>query len=466
MKRSVFLVLILLVCLISGAALAQSSGAISLSGNWKFAIDPTNVGRQKGWYAANFDASSWKTITVPGDWESQGFRDSNSVLQQADDLNQPYTGYAWYRRSVIIPAEWQGRSLVLDLGSVDDMDWTYFNGTLIGSTTQRGDRWVSGIQRSYAIPVGLVKYGKPNVIAVQVLDMRGLGGIMGNNVAIRLGEPSAVQVDGKDRVQVGNDVQVKAGEYVNDAVTVMGDLEILGTVRGDAVAVMGDIHLYPGSRVDGDVVCVGGKITRDEGVDIGGQVVSAWGSAPSFNRPRLPFCKGSLPGWVGTVASLMLVVISALFAALIAALLPTRTELVAEVVGCAPGWSAIYGIFAILLIVPVAVLLTITCVGIPLIAVEMLLLAAAWIVGSVAVSLLVGRKITGAIGRPIASPALASFIGAILIGLVEMIPVAWIVSLLLTLLGFGAVWITGFGASRDWFAGRFGGRPVAPPSQP
>ena len=64
------------------------------------------------------DDNYWKEIFVPAYWEVQGYKN--------------YDGFAWYRKSFVLPEKYSGIKLVLMLGMIDDIDQTYINGTLIG----------------------------------------------------------------------------------------------------------------------------------------------------------------------------------------------------------------------------------------------------------------------------------------------------------------------------------------------
>ncbi|MBK6589142.1 MAG: hypothetical protein IPG22_12685 [Acidobacteria bacterium] len=120
---------------------AQSSSAqIDLSGEWRFALDPTNAGVTQNWY----DQSLREKIKLPGILQSQGYGDEIStktpwVLSLYDRnwferedykaytkpgnvkvpfLSQPprhYIGPAWYQRDIEIPADWRGKRIVLYL---------------------------------------------------------------------------------------------------------------------------------------------------------------------------------------------------------------------------------------------------------------------------------------------------------------------------------------------------------------
>lgn len=107
----------------------------------------------------NYDDRQWATIEVPGyeGWESLG-------LPGLD-------GAVWFRTSFDLPANWQGKDLILDLNRIRDQDFTYINGSLVGNT--------DGTEpRKYTLPARLLKKGK-NTIAIQVLNYFDKGGIAG-----------------------------------------------------------------------------------------------------------------------------------------------------------------------------------------------------------------------------------------------------------------------------------------------
>jgi alpha-L-fucosidase 2 len=107
----------------------------------------------------NFDDSKWATVKVPAydGWETAG-------LENLD-------GAVWFRTQIDIPDNWQGKDLILDLNRIYNQDLTYINGHLVGNTD-------NDEPRKYAIPAKLITKGK-NTIAIQVLNYRGKGGILG-----------------------------------------------------------------------------------------------------------------------------------------------------------------------------------------------------------------------------------------------------------------------------------------------
>jgi hypothetical protein len=140
---------------------------INLQTKWKF--QPGDDLRRK---ESDYDDSGWGEIFVPAKWEDQGYRD--------------YDGYAWYRKSFVLPVANDNEKMVLLLGKIDDIDQVYINGILVGSTgnfpSRPGSDEVSTGQeydafRGYYIPDGLLKKNQKNVIAVRVYDSGGFGGI-------------------------------------------------------------------------------------------------------------------------------------------------------------------------------------------------------------------------------------------------------------------------------------------------
>ncbi len=128
-------------------------------GNWQkqeTALDPGYKDGKPVWAATNFDDSAWEMVKLPKEWGDMGLGS--------------FDGAMWYRHALDIPADMAGKDLLLSLGQVDDIDYTYFNGELIGRSFEFGQ------QRLYVIPARLVHKGR-NVLTVRVVDNIGGGGI-------------------------------------------------------------------------------------------------------------------------------------------------------------------------------------------------------------------------------------------------------------------------------------------------
>jgi sialate O-acetylesterase len=111
------------------------------------------------WASFELDTSDWNTMMLPNNWENEGLPGLDGIV--------------WFRKEVDIPSFLTGESMTVNISAVDDIDTTYFNGVLIGST----EGW--NTPRSYTVPKDLIKAG-PNVITIRVQDNVGGGGIWGD----------------------------------------------------------------------------------------------------------------------------------------------------------------------------------------------------------------------------------------------------------------------------------------------
>lgn len=146
---------------------AKNRMLVDLSGLWQFA-------KTRNEKPLDGDAE-WTKMMVPSAWEHQGY--------------YRYDGYAWYRKTFTLPANFSEKDeeIVLMLGKIDDFDKTYLNGKLIGKTNDGEDYGESRSfekRRVYTIPDGLLKKGSANVIEVLVEDMGNVGGIYEGPIGI------------------------------------------------------------------------------------------------------------------------------------------------------------------------------------------------------------------------------------------------------------------------------------------
>lgn len=140
------------------------------------------------WAQPQTDDSQWQTLAQP------------SIIDKVGYPN--FDGFAWYRKTIDIPARWAGKELKIELGYVDDMDVTYFNGVEIGHHEKCLEH------RNYTIPASAVKEGKA-VIAVKTLDIGSAGGMRGNADNMRIG------LEG-DMMSLGGEWKLKTGASLYD----------------------------------------------------------------------------------------------------------------------------------------------------------------------------------------------------------------------------------------------------------
>ncbi len=145
------------------------AGAIDLAGNWDFHFEKSGPAPS----APPKNIPHFETMLVPSMWGEEGITGS---------LNYRI-GDGWYRREISLPASWKGRPLRLQIGGIDDIDWVFFNGRLIGKTGENvPNYWLA--PRDYAIPPELIRYDAPNELFLCVRNLRGDGGIFKGPVVL------------------------------------------------------------------------------------------------------------------------------------------------------------------------------------------------------------------------------------------------------------------------------------------
>jgi beta-galactosidase len=113
-------------------------GEIYLNGVWRFipAVAPSSYG------AATLTEGSppqdgWGSISVPGDWQREKHQSVPGLISRGtgkewDSFDGKQLSKAWYQRTISIPADWQGRTVVLDISRVSTDALVYVNGIQCG----------------------------------------------------------------------------------------------------------------------------------------------------------------------------------------------------------------------------------------------------------------------------------------------------------------------------------------------
>ncbi len=198
---------------------------LSLNGTWKFNWVRRPADRPMDFFADAYDTSGWQDITVPGNWEVQGFGvpiyTNIPYPFPADPPHIPhdYNPVGSYRRTFTVPAAWEGNQIFLHFGGVKSAMYVWVNGQEVGYSqgsktpaefdittyVRRGDntlavevyRWsdgaylegqdywkISGIERDvylYAVPAVHIR----DFFAMADLDESYVDGILNLEVAVR-----------------------------------------------------------------------------------------------------------------------------------------------------------------------------------------------------------------------------------------------------------------------------------------
>ncbi len=120
----------------------KSSNYLSLDGEWKFYWVETPNQRPTDFFTTDYDDSSWGTIPVPGIWELNGYGspvyvNSGFAWKGQYKTNPPYppiqkNHVGSYRRTITLPDNWQGRSVIAHFGSVTSNIYLWVNGEFVG----------------------------------------------------------------------------------------------------------------------------------------------------------------------------------------------------------------------------------------------------------------------------------------------------------------------------------------------
>lgn len=167
-KRPLIIVFLFWILSCINTADAQSgNNYIILDGTHRFAS-----GDNMTWASMHFDDSRWRSVIVPGSWQSQGIKSSS--------------GLGWYRLHFTAPEIFRQINPALLLGRIGDADEVFLNGVKIGGEGLIGESFVEAtkVQRLYAIPANLLSYNQKNVIAVRVMNTYLNGGIFDKNITI------------------------------------------------------------------------------------------------------------------------------------------------------------------------------------------------------------------------------------------------------------------------------------------
>jgi hypothetical protein len=296
----------------------------------------------------------------------------------------------------------------------------------------------------------------------------------------------------EDRVSVGRSIHIGADESARDVVCVGCSIEIEGAISGEAVAVGGSVRVL--GSVARDVVAVGGGVEVEDGGEIGGEATAigggvdvAEGGSVLGRRSSIgvgPWFGGLGDSWdpIAGAFSDAGKLLSAIFRTGVLALLGVLSLLLmrpavdraARRASDEPWKAVLTGLLLQLFFLPVLVLVTVvlavSVIGIPLLAlvpVALLALVIAALLGFVAIGRNVGAWLEERFGARFSSPILAVVVGIVAIQAISL--VGRVVSLpggVLGWIGFALVacgffvkyvaWTVGMGAmtlvifGRDW----------------
>ncbi len=124
----------------------------SINFYWKFA-----KGEQQAAIEPGFDDALWETVDLPHDWAING---PFAPLKSPGNTGKlPWKGEGWYRKSIDLPAEAEGKRLQFLFDGVMANPSIFLNGQKVGS-------WRYGYNSFWIDATDAARFGEANVLAV------------------------------------------------------------------------------------------------------------------------------------------------------------------------------------------------------------------------------------------------------------------------------------------------------------
>ena len=247
------------------AGIKQQEQAVTTA--WYRQLHQADLGEARGqqpWYAPAYDASSWKTMQIPGYWADQGLG--------------PVNGVVWFRKEIDVPAGMVGPAARLELGTIVDADSVYLNGRFVGTTSYQYP------PRKYDLPAGVLQPGK-NVLVVRVINSSGRGGFTLDKKYQLTAGGQALDLRGPWQYQLGTTAQPLPG-------TTTFQYQPGGVYNGMISPLLP--HAIKG------VIWYQGESNTARSVDYQAQftsLIADW--RKHFNQPKLPFLYVQLANFMG-----------------------------------------------------------------------------------------------------------------------------------------------------------------------
>lgn len=113
-------------------ASATAGDTLSLAGTWRFQLDPMGFGKTPG--SELYLSKLNENINLPGSTDEAGKGVANRA-QHVDRLSRKfeYCGPAWYQREIVVPEEWRGKRITLELERCHWETTVYIDGREAGT---------------------------------------------------------------------------------------------------------------------------------------------------------------------------------------------------------------------------------------------------------------------------------------------------------------------------------------------
>jgi len=260
----------------------------------------------------------------------------------------------------------------------------------------------------------------------------------------------------KQLVAWGGTVVIE-GKIRKDVLVVGGEVTISGEIGDSFVGLGGHVLLKPTAVVHGDLVILGGTLVREEGSRVNGDTVYFKSEDISSK-----FFKDGFKGILSfsfvpffLILKFVSLFIWAFLAVIVAALFPKNIVSAAATLRRSVWPTFGIGFISTVAFTFLVVFSTVLClilIGIPI----LLALAVAGLVikifGRVVLFFVIGESLSRAFHKPTISALGGAMLGLLVVGFIGFIPIfGFLISFVLSLLGWGIALRTKFGTTENWF---------------
>lgn len=254
-------------------------------------------------------------------------------------------------------------------------------------------------------------------------------------------------------IKMGNNILIEEEMRVRNAFSVGGQITVYGMVERNVVSIGGSVVLARTAVVGGNVISIGGIVVKAREAEVYGNITEVNSSSISTVISSMLSGEGEGEGegwsWVFAIISLAMFFFILIVALFLVVLIPKPIHTISDAIRNSTFNVTLWGLLILILIVPLAVLLTISVIGIVLIPLEVIIVFCAALVGFITVGRLVGNRILRIFKRPNPNIVWETFWGLTLLWFVGWIPyMGWMVKTIAIILGLGAVFATRFGVKR------------------
>lgn len=257
---------------------------------------------------------------------------------------------------------------------------------------------------------------------------------------------SVARADKTNVVKIGSDVTIKEGEKVHNVLVIGGQITVEGVVENKVTAIGGSVVLGKTAVVGGNVFSLGGVVAKGRGAVVHGKISNI--NLDDISEAISTALSDEWEGWswIFALISLSFFVGILLITMLIVFFFPKPVRIVSTAIREMPLKTTIWGILVLVMVVPLALLLAVSVVGMVLIPLEITIVLCGAILGFVAVSQLIGNRFFRLLKKQNQSVMVEAIWGLIIIWLIGWIPYfGSIFKACALVVGMGGVLISRFG---------------------